>query len=380
MQSQEPNVTDFLSRPVTYEANITLGIGPHSYYFDASNGGGSACFDKNGSHTSAPTATDTVKSVSGLTITGNTHGWPSDTNSVKDYQLTFTDGQLSGKTYTIASSDSASVTLASGSNLTGWGDGEGLQINWIKPEPILGPWVNDPPVLSNAAVTPSGNISPNQQVVYSVRYSEGGGNPPEGGFPTVYVDSKPVSVYAVASTACQGIVAGGGNSSVTMSGAWPSSTFAGQSLCVQSGLARGKAYLIKASAPSADGLSTILTLEDNADIVKDGFVTGDSFRVGVEVTQVNGNVITDDAQKWSTDPGSDLTGAAVRFSGVASSKFYVVGSYTQNTLSLLEPDDATAADLAVDGVKIGDRIVIGGHNKLKDGASLSGAEAQEGGK
>ncbi len=56
-------------------------------------------------------------------------------------------------------------------------------------EPIVGPYINDRPTLTNAQITPSGNIDQGQPVVYTVTVTDRDNDQPLFGYPVVYIDN-----------------------------------------------------------------------------------------------------------------------------------------------------------------------------------------------
>ncbi len=146
------------STGATFSYTTKLSSGSHLYYFEASDGTGSAAYDADGSKSSAAEITGLV--------------------------------------------------------------------------PIVGPFVNDRPVLSSGAVSPNpvDGIAAGSSATYAVTYTDADGNPPNVGYPKVWIDNPTEVDYSGKVTAVNG-------STLTIGGAdWAPGVLTGKLLQVTTGL------------------------------------------------------------------------------------------------------------------------------------------------
>jgi 5-hydroxyisourate hydrolase-like protein (transthyretin family) len=132
---------------------------------------------------------------------------------------------------------------------------------------FVGPYVNDPPILTNGKVEPTSDVSSADSVTYSVKYTDRNNEPPDSGYPSVYIDN-PAEVDDQAT-----VTTVGANILVDSTKSWSAGQFAGMPVYISSGSARGKIYFVLSN--------TGTTLTVNAvDLVADGVSVGDRFIVG----------------------------------------------------------------------------------------------------
>lgn len=98
--------------------------------------------------------------------------------------------------------------------------------------PIVGPYVNDRPLLSAGAVAPNpgGGISAGSSVTYTVTYTDADGNPPNVGYPKVWIDNASEVDYSGKVIAVNG-------TTLTVSGVdWAPGALTGMLMQVTTGL------------------------------------------------------------------------------------------------------------------------------------------------
>ena len=153
--------------------------------------------------------------------------------------------------------------------------------------PITGPYVNDKPTLTNGTVYPNPvtGISTSQTVTYNVTYTDANNEPPEEGYPVVYVNKSSVpSDTASTEAPHEGKVAAISGPVVTVTNIdgtdanWTANEFQGLPVQFRTGLLAGTAYRIVENSAN-----TMTLLTDDA--AADGLAVGDEFSIGKIVMQ-----------------------------------------------------------------------------------------------
>lgn len=144
---------------------------------------------------------------------------------------------------------------------------------------IIGPYVNDPPTLTLGTVYPNPvtGISPAQWVNYSVTYTDLNNEPPDAGYPVVYVNKATTSLEAREIEHNAKVAALGANTitAVTIDGqspGWTVDEFKGLPLQITSGQLSGTAFTILSN--TEDTLTLI------QDLTGSGLQVDDTFSIG----------------------------------------------------------------------------------------------------
>lgn len=121
--------------------------------------------------------------------------------------------------------------------------------------PWEGPYVNDPPTLTQATIYPNppGGINIFQWVIYSVVYTDANNEPPDSGYPVVYVDNTSDQDYtAVVSSVTDNVLTVSSQSTT-----WADDQFKGEPLQMTTGLVAGSTYIIMGN--TSDSLTLLAT-------------------------------------------------------------------------------------------------------------------------
>ena len=149
--------------------------------------------------------------------------------------------------------------------------------------PILGPYVNDRPTLTEGTVFPRGSITIAQGVSYSVLYTDSSNEPPDPGYPVAYVDNPTEVDRSGKATAVSA-------STITDSSkSWTSNAFKGMPLQMIDGPAQGQVYRIESNTTT-----TITVIASN--LVGDGVQVDNEFSIGrlmMKKAQNDDNTYTD---------------------------------------------------------------------------------------
>jgi len=150
-----------------------------------------------------------------------------------------------------------------------------------------GPYVNDLPVLSNGKVQPTAGVTSADAVTYSVTYTDRNNEPPNNGYPAVFIDNaSEITDNAIATSV-------GSVTLVDSTKTWTAGQFAGKTVYISSGSAAGKIYFVLSNT------ATTLTL-NAVDLIADGVAVGDRFVVGrIPMTKDPADNIYTDGMNYS---------------------------------------------------------------------------------
>lgn len=131
--------------------------------------------------------------------------------------------------------------------------------------PIVGPLVNDNPILSGGAVTPSGNIPVGTTVTYTVNYRDPDGDAPMVGYPRVWIDNPQELLWEGNITFING-------NELTIDGVnWEAGSLVGKMLQITTGLVRDPDSGVQLPVTSASG-KVFQVIENSSNTITIGVV------------------------------------------------------------------------------------------------------------